>query len=169
MSKKVKGGSVLASLTGIIEKHIEELLERANEESVFLSRKDLAERFGCVPSQINYVIRSRFTPERGYIVESQRGGHGYIRVIRLCMDMPEARANHIEELVGDSVNEQDIRRILANLQRRKLITARERLLIEVAVRFQEEIGRDLLDLSPYKRDSLHAALLQRLLRSLVLG
>lgn len=159
----------MASLTRIIEKHIEELLERASEESVFLSRKDLAERFGCVPSQINYVIRSRFTPERGYIVESQRGGHGYIRVIRLCLDVPEARANHIEELVGDTVNEQDIRRILANLQHRQLITARERLLIEVAARFQEEIGRDLLDLSPYKRDSLHAELLKRLLRSLALG
>jgi len=159
----------LASLTRIIERHIVELLERGSEESVFLSRKDLAERFGCVPSQINYVIRSRFTPERGYIVESQRGGHGYIRVIRLCLDMPEERANHIEELVGDGVNEQDIRRILANLQHRELLTARERLLVEVATRFQEEIGRDLLDLSAYKRESLHAELLKRLLRSLALG
>jgi transcriptional regulator CtsR len=169
LSKKVKGGNALASLTRIIERHIVELLERGSEESVFLSRKDLAERFGCVPSQINYVIRSRFTPERGYIVESQRGGHGYIRVIRLCLDMPEERANHIEELVGDGVNEQDIRRILANLQHRELLTARERLLVEVATRFQEEIGRDLLDLSAYKRESLHAELLKRLLRSLALG
>lgn len=169
MSKKVKGGRVVASLTRIIEQHIQGLLETASEESVFLSRKDLSEHFGCVPSQINYVIRSRFTPERGYIVESQRGGHGYIRVIRLCFDMPEDRASHIDELIGDTVNEQDIRRILANLQYRQLITARERLLIEVAARFQEEMGRDLLDISPYKRDSLNAELLKRLLRSLVLG
>jgi len=159
----------LSSLTMIIEKHIQEMLETTDEESVFLSRKNLAEHFGCVPSQINYVIRSRFTPERGYIVESQRGGHGYIRVIRLCLDMPEERANHIDELVGDTVNEQEMRRILANLQHRKMLTSRERLLVEVAVRFQEEIGRDLLDLSPYKRDSLHAELLRRLLRSLALG
>jgi len=169
LPKKVKGGRVVASLTRIIEKHIQDLLETTDEESVFLSRKDLSEHFGCVPSQINYVIRSRFTPERGYIVESKRGGHGYIRVIRLCFDIPEERANHVDELIGDTVNEQDIRRILANLQHRGLITPRERLLIEVASRFQEEIGRDLLDLSPYKRDSLHAELLKRLLRSLVLG
>jgi transcriptional regulator CtsR len=83
--------------------------------------------------------------------------------------MPEERANHIDELVGDTVNEQEMRRILANLQHRKMLTSRERLLVEVAVRFQEEIGRDLLDLSPYKRDSLHAELLRRLLRSLALG
>ncbi|MDO9508365.1 MAG: CtsR family transcriptional regulator [Thermovirgaceae bacterium] len=159
----------MASLTRLIEQHIQELLKTTTEESVFLSRKDLSEHFGCVPSQINYVIRSRFTPERGYIVESQRGGHGYIRVIRLCLDMPEDRANHIDELIGDTVNEQETRRILANLQHRQLITTRERLLIEVATRFQEEIGSSLLDLSPYKRDSLHAGLLKRLLRSLVLG
>jgi len=159
----------LASLTRIIERHIQNLLETTTEESVFLSRKNLSEHFGCVPSQINYVIRSRFTPERGYIVESQRGGHGYIRVIRLCLDMPEDRANHVDELVGDTVNEQEIRRILSNLQHRQLISNRERLLIEVATRFQEEMGSSLLDLSPYKRDSLNAELIKRLLRSLVLG
>ena len=53
------------------------------EPSVSLRRKELAEFFGCVPSQINYVLRSRFTPERGFLVESQRGGHGYIRILRV--------------------------------------------------------------------------------------
>lgn len=159
----------MASLTRIIERHIQELLELSEEPSVFLSRKDLAEQFGCVPSQINYVIRSRFTPERGYIVESQRGGHGYIRVIQLCLDMPEERANHIEDLVGDAISEQDIRKLLANLQHRTMLTPRERLLIEVATRFLEEMGRDLFDLSPYRRDTLHAELLKRLLRSLALS
>jgi transcriptional regulator CtsR len=163
-----KGGPAVASLTHIIERHIQELLERTEKDSVFLSRKDLAERFGCVPSQINYVIRSRFTPERGYLVESQRGGHGYIRIIRLCLKMPEERANHIDELVGDVISEQEIKKLLVNLQDRKMLTARERLLIEIAVRFQEQISREIFDLSPFKRDALHAELLKRLLRSLVL-
>jgi len=158
----------VASLTHIIERHIQELLERTEKDSVFLSRKDLAERFGCVPSQINYVIRSRFTPERGYLVESQRGGHGYIRIIRLCLKMPEERANHIDELVGDVISEQEIKKLLANLQERKLLTARERLLIEIAVRFQDQISKEIFDLSPFKRETLHAELLKRLLRSLVL-
>jgi len=158
----------VASLTHIIERHIQELLERTDKDSVFLSRKDLAERFGCVPSQINYVIRSRFTPERGYLVESQRGGHGYIRIIRLCLEMPEERANHIDELIGDVISEQEIKRLLANLQDREMLTARERLLIEIAVRFQEQISKEIFDLSPFKRDALHAELLKRLLGSLVL-
>ena len=102
-------------------------------------------------------------------MESQRGGHGYIRVIRLCLGMPEERANHIEELVGTGERTGYQEWILANLQHRELITARERLLVEVATRFQEEIGRDLLDLSAYKRESLHAELLKQLLRSLALG
>jgi transcriptional regulator CtsR len=156
------------SLTRIIERHIQELLERNGEESVFLSRKDLAERFGCVPSQINYVIRSRFTPERGFLVESQRGGHGYIRIIRLRMRKPEERANHIEELVGEVISEQEIKKLLANLQERKILTARERLLIEIAIRFQEQLCREMFDLSPFKREALHAELLKRLLRSIVL-
>ena len=51
-----------------------------------VQRKSLADRFSCVPSQINYVIETRFTPEHGYLVESQRGGGGYIRIVRLMDD-----------------------------------------------------------------------------------
>ena len=66
----------MASLTRVIENYINNLFAGMDEEeAVSLRRKELAEIFGCVPSQINYVLRSRFTPERGFIVESQRGGH----------------------------------------------------------------------------------------------
>jgi transcriptional regulator CtsR len=82
--------------------------------------------------------------------------------------MPEERANHIDELIGDVISEQEIKRLLANLQDREMLTARERLLIEIAVRFQEQISKEIFDLSPFKRDALHAELLKRLLRSLVL-
>ena len=156
----------MASLTKLIERYINKLLEEQESESIFLSRKELAEKFGCVPSQINYVIRSRFTPERGYIVESQRGGHGYIRIIRLCLSLPEEKANHVEELVGDLISEQEAKRLLANLQYRNFISQRERLIIEMALRFQEEMARDIFDLSPYKREAMHAELLKRMLRGL---
>jgi transcriptional regulator CtsR len=82
--------------------------------------------------------------------------------------MPEERANHIDELIGDVISEQEIKRLLANLQDREMLTARERLLIEIAVRFQEQVSKEIFDLSPFKRDALHAELLKRLLRSLVL-
>ncbi len=159
----------MASLTKVIENHINNLFSELDEEAVSLRRKDLAEFFGCVPSQINYVLRSRFTPERGYLVESQRGGHGYIRIFRLSYDVPEEKINHIEEIVGDSISAQEIKRLLTSLRERGIIDSRERLLIEVAMRHAEELGSSEFDISPYKRSIIQAELLKRMLRSLALA
>lgn len=160
---------MVRSLTEVIESHIIELLEGNDEDVVSLRRKELAERFGCVPSQINYVLRSRFTPERGYLVESQRGGHGYIRILRICYETPDARLRHLDDLVGDSITEQEAKRLLASLQSRGLLELRERLLIEVALRHVDDMGESVFDVSPYKRNVLQAELLKRMLRSLVLS
>ena len=159
----------MASLTKVIENHINNLFSELDEEAVSLRRKDLAEFFGCVPSQINYVLRSRFTPERGYLVESQRGGHGYIRIFRLSYDVPEEKINHIEEIVGNSISAQEIKRLLTSLRERGIIDSRERLLIEVAMRHAEELGSSEFDISPYKRSIIQAELLKRMLRSLALA
>ena len=160
----------MSSLTRTIEKYINELFEaEGDESSVSLRRKELAETFGCVPSQINYVLRSRFTPERGYLVESQRGGHGYIRILRISCEDPEDRLNHIDDIVGDFISEQDRRKLLATLQERGLINARERLIIEVALRHADEMGRSEYDLSPHKRSAIQADILKRMLRGLMLA
>lgn len=159
-----------SNLTRVIEQYINELFDSESaESSISLRRKELAASFGCVPSQINYVLRSRFTPERGYLVESQRGGHGYIRIVRLSYDDPEDRLTHVDEIVGDSISEQDCKKLLVALQERGLINARERLIIEVALRHMEELGRSEFDLSPYKRNVIQADMLKRVLRSLVLA
>ena len=160
----------MSNLTRAIEQYINELFNAGSEESsVSLRRKELAESFGCVPSQINYVLRSRFTPEKGYLVESQRGGHGYIRIIRLSYEDPEDRLSHIDEIVGGSLSEQDCKRLLISLQERGLINVRERLIIEVALRHADDLGRSEFDLSPYKRCVIQADMLKRILRSLVLA
>ncbi len=159
----------MASLTKIIERYINNLFSELDEEAVSLRRKDLAEIFGCVPSQINYVLRSRFTPERGYLVESQRGGHGYIRILRLSYDVPEEKINHIEEIVGDSITAQEVKKLLATLRERELIDSRESLLIEVAMRHADELSSSEFDVSPYKRSIIQAELLKRMLRSLALA
>lgn len=159
----------MPNLTLAIEKYIQELLETEAEPSVSLRRKELAEFFGCVPSQINYVLRSRFTPERGFLVESQRGGHGYIRILRISCEEPEERLKHVEDIVGDSISEQDCRRLLQSLQERGLITVRERLLIEVALRHADEMGRSDFDLSQHKRSVIQAEMLKRMLRGLMLA
>ena len=159
----------MPSLTRVIENYINNLFADEDESMVSLRRKELAEIFGCVPSQINYVLRSRFTPERGYIVESQRGGHGYIRIVKICYDIPEDRIGHIEDIVGDSLTEQDAKRLLASLQERGMIDAKELLIIEVALRYLDDVGTSEFDVSPYKRNALQAELLKRMLRSLALA
>jgi len=75
----------LSSLADLIEQHIISLLERGNGVAE-VQRTLLAEQFRCVPSQITYVLTSRFSPERGYIVESKRGGGGYIRVVKVGLE-----------------------------------------------------------------------------------
>ena len=94
-----------SSLTKIIEEYIAQLLDENEEGEVSLRRKDLAERFGCVPSQINYVLRSRFAPENGFLVESQRGGHGYIKVIQLTFNNCDEEVVHLADLVGNAITE----------------------------------------------------------------
>jgi len=168
----LQGGFILlmTNLTSAIENYINELLSvESNESKISLRRKELAQSFGCVPSQINYVLRSRFTPEKGYLVESQRGGHGYIRILRLSYEKPESRLEHIEKIVGESLSEQECKKLLVTLQERGLINARERLIIEVALRSTDDLGRTEFDLSPYKRSTIQAGMLKRILRSLALA
>ena len=165
------GVKVLAasSLTKKIEEYIGQLLEENADGAISLRRKDLAELFECVPSQINYVLRSRFAPENGFLVESQRGGHGYIRGIQLTFRSCEEEVGHLEELIGSRISEQESKRLLMNLQNRKLISPREHLLIEVALRSQEECGKTLFDISIHKREIMRAELLKKLLTSLALS
>lgn len=81
---------------------------------VELQRSDLAERFHCVPSQINYVMSTRFSPERGYIVESRRGGGGYIRITRVRVDRPTLLMTVINS-IGESIDAPSAAAIVRNL------------------------------------------------------
>lgn len=159
----------MSSLTKVIGDYIVTLFDDSDKSEIVLRRKDLAERFGCVPSQINYVLRSRFSPEQGFLIQSQRGGHGYIRIIQVRFADCDECAEHLEDLVGSAISEQDAKRLMVSLQERGIVTARERLLIEVALRSQEEQGRVLFDLPPYKRDTMRANLLRRILVSLAMA
>lgn len=156
------------SITQAIEQYLSDLIEQANESVVKLRRKDIAARFGCVPSQINYVLRSRFAPEQGYLVESQRGGHGYIKIVRMHFKDVDDKLNYFSDLIGISLTEQQSRKLLVNFQNREMISARERLIIEVALRNQDETCRTLFDVSPYKRDYMRAELLKKMLVSITL-
>ena len=158
----------VSSLTKVIGDYIVTLFDDKESSEIVLSRKDLAQKFGCVPSQINYVLRSRFYPEQGFLIQSQRGGHGFIRIMQLRFGDCDEYAEHLEDLVGKVISEQDARRLLVRLQERGALTPRERLLAEVALRNQYENGRTIFDLPPYKRDSMRAELLKKILVSLAM-
>ena len=129
------------NLSHDIEEYILDLLNEEEENFVSLRRKELAEMFDCVPSQINYVLRSRFTPEQGFLIESRRGEHGYIKIFRITCEKAEEKKSHINNIIRDSMTLSEARKFLEILQNREFITARERLLIEVALRHITNEGR----------------------------
>ncbi len=100
-------------LTDYIAQMIEEMLNESNG-ILELQRNEMANRLGCVPSQISYVISSRFTPERGYVTESRRGGGGCIRIVRKQMGQNEYLM-HFFCAIGDSIDESEAIAYLKNL------------------------------------------------------
>ena len=101
-------------VSDIIAGFIEDMLSQMGGTAE-LQRSELAIRFNCVPSQINYVISTRFSPERGYIVESRRGGGGFIRITRVCME-PEMLIMHTVNAIGDRVDMNTASALVANLR-----------------------------------------------------
>lgn len=101
-------------ISDLIASFLQEGLEEAKDGVLEVQRSDLAQRFNCVPSQINYVMSTRFSPERGYIVESRRGGNGYIRITRVQVDR-QTLMMHVINSLGESVDLASARAILSNL------------------------------------------------------
>ena len=100
-------------MSDLVAQYILEMLEEQGGNAE-IQRNELAGNLGCVPSQINYVITSRFTPEQGYIVESRRGGGGYIKITRATYDRNSIKM-HLINSIGQSINENTCRAHLKNL------------------------------------------------------
>ena len=90
-------------LSDHIARLIEEMLEEGNGQAE-VRRNDLAARIGCVPSQINYVLATRFSPDHGYITESRRGGGGYIRIVQVRRSAEDHLSYLLNERIGDSID-----------------------------------------------------------------
>ena len=101
-------------ISDLIESFLRDSLEMTENGVLEIQRSDLAQRFNCVPSQINYVMSTRFSPERGYIVESRRGGNGYIRITRVQVDR-QTLMMHVINTLGSRVDLSSARAILSNL------------------------------------------------------
>ena len=122
-----------------------------------LQRSELASRFNCVPSQINYVISTRFSPERGYIVESRRGGGGYIRIRRVRMD-PKQLVMHTVNAIGDAVDLNTAAALLSNLLASGAISERGAHMALAAVG-----NAALRPVDPQQRDTVRASILKQIL------
>ena len=119
-------------LSDLISQTIVEMLAESEAGQTEIKRNEFANTLGCVPSQINYVLSSRFTPENGYIVESRRGGGGYIKITKIRADRSTSLM-HIVNSIGNEISLNASRIILENLLEREMINADQFALIHTAI------------------------------------
>ncbi|AIF42020.1 CtsR family transcriptional regulator [Virgibacillus sp. SK37] len=150
----------MSNISDIIEQHLKEILQAKGKDVIEIKRSEVADQFQCVPSQINYVINTRFTVEKGYIVESKRGGGGYIRIMRVKHQDKSELIDEIIEMINPTVTQQAAVDILERLLEEDLITTREAKLILSA------IGRNTLAFQLPLRDEVRARLLTAMLSTL---
>ncbi|MCA0170829.1 CtsR family transcriptional regulator [Bacillus sp. RAR_GA_16] len=150
----------MRNVSDIIEAYLKKILMVDGRDAVEIKRSEIADKFQCVPSQINYVINTRFTIEKGYIVESKRGGGGYIRIVKV---KPETHADLIDEMlqiVKNQVPQVVSENIILRLLEEEVISEREaKLMLSV-------LDRTVITIELPLRDHLRANMLRAMLTAL---
>lgn len=123
----------MARISDTIENFIKELLDEERERQVLIQRNELADKFSCAPSQINYVLTTRFTYEKGYIIESKRGGGGCIVIRKITYDDKDERLNLINNSIGNSITYGNALSILNHLKETNSISEKENEIIKIAL------------------------------------
>jgi transcriptional regulator of stress and heat shock response len=150
----------LRNISDIIEQYLKEVMQRNQARIIEIKRSEIADRFECVPSQINYVINTRFTLEKGYLVESKRGGGGYIRISRVTNQDKAKLIDEIISMIQPKVSQQKAWNILERLLEEKLITTREAKLMVAA------LDRDTLSFPLPLRDEVRTRIMSAMLHAL---
>lgn len=148
-------------LSDVIEGFIKDLLEGTDENILEIQRNELANTFKCAPSQINYVLTTRFTTDRGYYIESRRGGGGCIRIMKINIDKNDYIREVIWNNIGEEINQQLAEDYIALFLERGYITKREALLMRGA------INNKTLMLPEEIRDRLRAEILKTMLINVI--
>ncbi|MFS0644869.1 CtsR family transcriptional regulator [Siminovitchia sp. 179-K 8D1 HS] len=150
----------MRNVSDIIEEYLKKVLELSESEIVEIKRSEVADKFQCVPSQINYVINTRFTMERGYLVESKRGGGGYIRISKVKLHNQAHLIDQLKVLIGKKISQSRAEDIIMRLLEEKILKEREaKLMINV-------IDRTVLSIDLPERDVLRARMLKAMLQSI---
>ncbi len=155
--KEGQKGDLDMKISDIITSEILRMLNESEENTAEIQRNDFASLIGCAPSQINYVLSSRFTPEHGYIIESRRGGGGYIKISRVVMRKSTAFM-HIINSIGDSIDMMSARIVIENCLQSELISK------ETARIMYAALSNNVMRSVPViLQDSLRAAILKEML------
>lgn len=145
----------MAQLSDSIERFIKELM--SEDAHIELRRNELAQHFGCAPSQINYVLATRFSVDHGYLIESRRGGGGYVRIVRMHARDDENLLDALLKRVGNSIDEETVNAMVQQLQDCELVTNNEAALMRAAT------ARNALSLPVSGKDVLRAAVFKNML------
>ncbi|MBM7615345.1 CtsR family transcriptional regulator [Alkaliphilus hydrothermalis] len=151
----------MTTISDIIEVFLKDLIRKSNEKRIEIQRNDLAKHFDCSPSQINYVLTTRFTLKNGYTIESQRGGGGYIRIKQLILGHNPSVFHIITEEMGDSISQTQGLNIIQFLLEQRIITKREAKIMGAA------IDDTSLNSSSEGRNQMRAKLLKNMLSILL--
>ncbi len=151
----------MSSIADEIEQYIKKLIEQSRQRAIRLNRSQLAEMFDCVPSQINYVLSTRFNMEKGYLVESRRGGGGYLRIIRLSisdyqdmMELINSTPERVSQRMGDD--------LIQRLYEEGILTKKEAMLMSAVIR-----DETLAALAGNDRDIIRGYLIRSMLATIL--
>ncbi|WP_254119314.1 CtsR family transcriptional regulator [Bacillus sp. FJAT-29790] len=150
----------MRNVSDIIESYLKKVLEMSEREIVEIKRSEIADKFQCVPSQINYVINTRFTIERGYTVESKRGGGGYIRIMKVQSNDNAHLIDQLLSIIQGRLAQGSAEDVIYRLVEEEIITKREaKIMLSV-------IDRSVLYIDLPYRDELRARMLKAMLTTL---
>lgn len=145
-------------VSDLIEEFIKDLFQD-EQDYIEIQRNNLAEQFNCVPSQINYVIATRFKPSQGYYVESKRGGGGHIR-IRKISNTKQDYLMYIINNIGDTLTSQDVDILISDFLSYDFITEKEAKLLKVAT------SDNVLQLDKETKDKVRSRIFKNMLINL---
>ncbi|MFC5465834.1 CtsR family transcriptional regulator [Lederbergia graminis] len=150
----------MRNISDVIESYLKKVLELSDSEIIEIKRSEIADKFQCVPSQINYVINTRFTIEKGYMVESKRGGGGYIRISKVQTHNKAHLIDQLIALIGRNISQTNAQDVVFRLLEEEVITKNEaKLMLTV-------MDRSVIYIDLPMRDELRARMLKAMLQSI---
>ncbi|MDD3866253.1 MAG: CtsR family transcriptional regulator [Clostridia bacterium] len=153
----------MARISDLVEQMIKQMIDQ-NQGSIEITRSELAEQMNCVPSQITYVLATRFANHQGYLVESRRGGGGWIRIRRIRQASPSQYLLHALNHIGEQLSQHQAEILIRNFLDYEIVGERDTKLLTAAVS-----DHSLSDLPADLKDRTRMTILKNMLTSLMVG